>query len=36
MNFYFESKQALLDAIIEATFDPAVCNPRYLDVWDAF
>ena len=66
VNFYFESKQALLiatleyvesefqrvrrdakrsaaktpeaqlDAIIEATFDPAVCNPRYLDVWDAF
>ena len=66
MNFYFESKRALLmatleyvesefqrvrretkrsaaktpeaqlDAIIEATFDPAVCNPRYLDVWDAF
>ncbi len=66
MNFYFESKQALLiatleyvesefqrvrrdtkrsaaktpeaqlDAIIEATFDPAICNPRYLDVWDAF
>ncbi len=66
MNFYFESKQALLiatleyvesefqrvrqdakrsaaktpeaqlDAIVEATFDPAVCNPRYLDVWDAF
>jgi TetR/AcrR family transcriptional repressor of bet genes len=66
MNFYFESKQALLletleyvesefqrvrrdkkrsgaktpeaqlDAIIEATFDPAVCNPLYLDVWDAF
>ena len=25
-----------MDAIIEATFDPAVCNPRYLDVWDAF
>ena len=66
VNFYFESKQALListleyvesefqrvrgdakrsaaktpeaqlDAIIEATFDPAVCNPHYLDVWDAF
>ncbi len=28
--------EAQLDAIIEATFDPAVCNPLYLDVWDAF
>jgi TetR/AcrR family transcriptional repressor of bet genes len=66
VNFYFESKRALLmatleyvesefqrvrrdakrsaaktpeaqlDAIIESTFDPAICSPRYLDVWDAF
>jgi TetR/AcrR family transcriptional repressor of bet genes len=27
---------AQLDAIIDATFDPAICNPLYLDVWDAF
>jgi TetR/AcrR family transcriptional repressor of bet genes len=31
-----KTPEAQLDAIIEATFDPAVCNPRYLDVWDAF
>ncbi len=31
-----QTPEAQLDAIIEATFDPAVCNPRYLDVWDAF
>ena len=28
--------EAQLDAIIEATFDPAICNPLYLDVFDAF
>ena len=31
-----KNPEAQLDAIIEATFDPAVCNPLYLDVWDAF
>ncbi len=31
-----KTPEAQLDAIIEATFDPAVCNPLYLDVWDAF
>jgi TetR/AcrR family transcriptional repressor of bet genes len=66
LNFYFESKRALLmatleyvesefdrvrrdamsraektpeaqiDAIIESTFDPSICNPRYIAVWDAF
>jgi TetR/AcrR family transcriptional repressor of bet genes len=66
VNFYFESKEALLlatlehvesefervrrtalaragnaperrlDAIVEATFDPSVCNPRFTAVWNAF
>ncbi len=31
-----ETAEAQLDAIIEATFDPAVCNPLFLDVFDAF
>jgi TetR/AcrR family transcriptional repressor of bet genes len=31
-----KTPEAQLDAIIEATFDPAVCNLLYLDVWDAF
>jgi TetR/AcrR family transcriptional repressor of bet genes len=31
-----KTPEAQLDAIIEASFDPAVCNPLYLDVWDAF
>jgi hypothetical protein len=31
-----KTPEAQLDAIIEATFDPAVSNPLYLDVWDAF
>jgi AcrR family transcriptional regulator len=31
-----KTPEAQLDAIIEATFDPAVCNPLYLGVWDAF
>ncbi len=31
-----KAPEAQLDAIIEATFDPAVCNPLFLDVWDAF
>ena len=31
-----KTPEAQMDAIIEATFDPAVCNPLYLDVWDAF
>lgn len=31
-----KTPEAQLDAIVEATFDPAVCNPLYLDVWDAF
>ncbi len=31
-----KTPEAQLDAIIEANFDPAVCNPLYLDVWDAF
>jgi AcrR family transcriptional regulator len=31
-----KTPEAQLDAIIEATFDPAVCNPLFLDVWDAF
>jgi TetR/AcrR family transcriptional repressor of bet genes len=31
-----KTPEAQLDAIIEATFDPAVCNRLYLDVWDAF
>jgi len=31
-----KTPEAQLNAIIEATFDPAVCNPLYLDVWDAF
>ena len=25
-----------LDAIIESTFDPTICNPRYTAVWNAF
>ena len=25
-----------LDAIVEATFDPSVCNPRFTAVWNAF
>ncbi len=25
-----------LDAIVEATFDPSVCNPRFSAVWSAF
>jgi len=31
-----KTPEAQMDAIIEATFDSAVCNPLYLDVWDAF
>lgn len=31
-----KAPEAQLDAIIEATFDPAVCNPLFLDVYDAF
>jgi AcrR family transcriptional regulator len=31
-----KTPEAQLDAIIEATFDPSVCNPRHLAVWDAF
>ncbi len=31
-----KTPEAQLDAIIEATFDSAVCNPLYLDVWDIF
>ncbi len=31
-----KTPEAQLDAIIEATFDPAICNPLYLGVWDAF
>lgn len=31
-----KTPEAQLDAIIEATFDPTVCNPLFLDVWDAF
>ena len=31
-----KTPEAQLVAIIEATFDPAVCNPLFLDVWDAF
>ncbi|MBW2667686.1 MAG: TetR family transcriptional regulator, partial [Deltaproteobacteria bacterium] len=31
-----KTPEAQLDAIIEATFDPSVCNPLYLGVWDAF
>jgi len=31
-----KTPEAQLDAIIEATFDPSVCNRRYVTVWDAF
>jgi len=31
-----KTPEAQLEAIIESTFDPCVCNPLYLDVWDAF
>ena len=31
-----KTPEAQLEAIIESTFDPSICNPRYVAVWDAF
>jgi len=31
-----KTPEAQLEAIIESTFDPSICNPRYIAVWDAF
>jgi TetR/AcrR family transcriptional repressor of bet genes len=31
-----DAPERRLDAIVEATFDPSVCNPRFTAVWNAF